>query len=182
MVESDNISSNSDIPNQEPVQLSLKVLSRLVSVFRDHVSYQDVCQLLSFEETQRDANVVEFYTVAVRISLMLGQASTNVELGLSCISLTTKEIQKHAWTSSFNCFQNELRLQLEEMGYLSHYFSFSLFPIGQQQGNEIASDLYLCMRVGRRDEQDGGGAGIYGQADIDPKKIHGKMTSVGFAL
>lgn len=75
-----------------------------------------------------------------------------------------------------------MRLQLEELGYRSHYFSFSLFP-GKNgtTESEMASDLYLCMRIGKCEceEEDG----IFGQADIDPNMTtDGNMTFVGFTL
>jgi hypothetical protein len=169
--ELDSVNSIGGVACQLPARLSLRVMTRLVSVFRDNVSYQDVCQLFLIKETLREADTA-FETISVRVSLMMGRAATNIEL----------EIQKHAWTACFNCFQNEVRLQLEEMGYRSHFFSFSLFPplpVGQQ-GNEMASDLYLCMRIGSGgDDIDDG---IFGPADVDPKEIHGNMTAIGFAL
>jgi hypothetical protein len=166
----DSINSIGGVACQLPARLSLRVLTRLVSVFRDNVSYQDVCQLFMIKETLREADTA-FETISVRVSLIMGRDASNIEL----------EIQNHAWTACFNCFQNEVRLQLVEMGYRSHFFSFSLYPpnpVGQQ-GNEMASDLYLCMRIGRSGDIDDG---IFGPADFDPKEIHGNMSAIGFAF
>lgn len=87
---------------QMPIRLSVCVMKRLVSVFRDNVSYQDVCQLVSINESPQDGHDTDispaFDTIAVRVSLMIGSIPSNIEL----------EIQKHAWTAAFNCFQNEV--------------------------------------------------------------------------
>jgi hypothetical protein len=151
----------------------IKLLTRMVQLFREYVSYQDAVQLVAIEET--DGNGVSakgsFDTIAIRCSLMLVKGANTVDL----------EIQKHAWTAGFNCFQNEARMQLEALGYRTAFFSFSLFPQGQKSA--LASDLYLCVRIGRFDESVNVSHDmIYSRASIDTNGIRGWSTDIGFVL
>jgi hypothetical protein len=67
----DSINSIGGVACQLPARLSLRVLTRLVSVLRDNVSYQDVCQLFMIKETLREADTA-FETISVRVSLIMG--------------------------------------------------------------------------------------------------------------
>jgi hypothetical protein len=66
------------------------------------------------------------------------------------------------------------------LGYRSAFFSFSLYP-GEREGKmaELASDLYLSMRIGKR-HVGGNGPGdmIYEKAGI----IRGWSRDIGFVL
>jgi hypothetical protein len=156
-----------------PVRLVIKLLTRMVQLVRNNVSYQDAVQLIAIEET--DGNGVSakgsFDTIAIRCSLMLVRGANNVDL----------EIQKHSWTACFNCFQNEARVQLEALGYRTAFFSFSILPQGKR--SELASDLYLCVRIGKRNDSiEVGQDKIYSRVSIDANGIRGFSTDIGFAL
>lgn len=164
-----NIVSENDVP----VRFAVKLFKRLVQLFREYVGYQDVCQLVKIDEAICDtADEGGFDTIALRCSLVLAKGANNIDL----------EISKHSWTSCFDVFQNEARTQLASLGYRTAFFSFSLFPVipGGQQVTDLASDLYMCTRIGRKGDESVDR--IYSRADIDTNGIRGRVSDIGFAL
>jgi hypothetical protein len=162
-----------DSNNDSPFRYAVKLLKRMVQLFREYVSYQDVCQLVKIAESIcDDMSQGSFDTIAIRCSIVLAQGANNIDL----------EIQKHSWTACFDAFQNEARSQLAKLGHHTAFFSFSLFPASHVggQANDLASDLYLCMRIGHRN--DASADRIYSRANIDTNGIRGRVTDVGFAL
>jgi hypothetical protein len=150
-----------------PVRYVVKLLTRMVQLFRDFVSYQNVCQLVKIDETKL-LSTGYFETFAVRCSLA------------QCANKNELEIQKHAWTACYDCFQNEARPQLEALGYLSAYYSFSLAPVGREDYvGDLESDLYLCARIGKRSDIY---RVIYSRACIDSNGKRGEVTDIGFPL
>ena len=177
-----NIHSVDDYLQVAPFQYAVKLLSRMVQVFRQYVSYHDMCQIVKIDERfllNESASPSTFHTVALRCSIMTGQGANSIDI----------EMQKHAWTSCFNSFQNQARAQLEARGYRTQYYSFSLCPLKTPaateagvDGHELASDLYLCMRIETLELAAAGDERIYAQADVDVNVVRRNATEVGFPL
>ena len=106
-----------DRPSGAPLYLAVKLLTRMVHVFRQHVSHQDVCQLVKIDESR--AIVADIQSIAFRCSLVI-----------EGVNINALQFQTQAWTECFNCFQNEVRVQLLLRGYRTAFYSFSLFPLG----------------------------------------------------
>jgi hypothetical protein len=151
---------------QEAVRYALNLLTKLIHTFRDHVSRQEVCQLVSINESTPCNHPASFSTLAIRTSLHSGQSPHPIDL----------EIDRHTWTMSFNLFQNEALQQLESSSFCAFFYSFSLEPL---DGSGAETDLYLCMRVEKMSEA-GKLSGIYAPADIDPDRIQDDIVAMGF--
>jgi hypothetical protein len=95
------------------IRQAVNLLTRLILVYRSHVSRQEICQLVSITESKR------YDTIAIKASLMPGQQPNPVDL----------EIDKHTLTLCFSLFQNEALSQLESAGFHAFFFSFSLEPM-----------------------------------------------------
>lgn len=167
----------------KPAKIAINLFKRLVRIFREHLSFQEVCNIVSIK--QKESNGYE--TVALKVSHAC--VTDAVEL----------DLEKHLWKSCFDFFQDLARTILEENGYRTEYYSFSLIPFVDEcdgmgmripmtgcgaklweQESLLPCDLYLCMRIGSIDDTKEGDIRL--PAHVNPYTVSQDFTLLGFSI
>lgn len=138
-------------------------------MFRLYVCHQDTSRIVSIYQSK--SRLDGYDTLALQVSIE--NQTTVADL----------DLEKHSWTNCFNSFQHQARPQLENIGYLSAFYYFSLIPIRSKpvrdRGVELSTDLYLCTRIGHAYETS---RAIFSPAVIDLSRIRDNVSELGFPL